>query len=289
MRPVWLSRRARQPSVALGEVAAAVGVDPECLHADRKPGPPRPVERWRCRDLIFEQAPTKDGLRLMQLEVTGRQWARGLGIPVPDIVHHDPARGVLVSRWLNSVSCCGREPTLAALRLADKIQDSMVPQCGPSPSTWRANRVTIVPRAARLILGGLPVAYYLRQRELYNNLAGRAAAHGDYYRRNVLLREFGELAIIDWEHLSMQPRWTDHVRLWSTLTDHTDRELALTYLHEKVPSDDRWHLSVVVRYLTCRLLGENLAAPSRYRSVDDLAHARRMLKEGEQVARSLER
>lgn len=281
------SRRRGQPSAALLEAVATIGANPDCLRRERKPGPPRPVERWRCADLVLEDALTSDGSRLLQLEVAGRHWARSIGIPAPDVVHHDPKGGVLVSRWLTARSCRGKEPTLAALAVADQICGSELPPSSPEPSTWRGKRLTSVPRVARLVLGAMPVHHYLKQREAYNSLHNRAAAHGDYYRRNVLLHGSGDLSIVDWEHLSLYPRWTDHVRLWSTLTESTDRQLVLEHLNENVPSWDQRHLSVVMKYLTCRLLGENLAAPNRYRNADDLAHARRMIEEGEEVARSL--
>lgn len=276
------------PPPPLAAAARALDVDPGALRRQRKPGPPRPVERWRCGDLLFDYASTSEGRRLMKLEVHGRQWAVGIDVPVPPVLLYDQDGSVLVSRWISGSSCGGAEPTAESLRVAERVAHAERPRFGPQASTWRASRASLPLRSARLVAGGLPVRRYMQQRELYAALALKDVAHGDFYRRNVLVSATGDVAVIDWEHLSVQPRWTDHVRLWSTLTDANDRRVVLLHINRSAPAREHSHLAIVVRYLTLRLLGENLAAASRYRDPADLVHARHMVHEGEQLARSME-
>lgn len=261
----------------------AAGADPDALPEAVKPGPPRPVRRWVDDTLVVDVAASEAGRRLVRLEVEGRRWAEAAGVPVPTVHAAAPDGSWLVGARAPGVSCRGAEAVGAALEAADRIAACAAPLPAEPPSTWRADRRTLAVRVARSVVGGLPLLRFRAARAEAAALADRGPGHGDLYRRNVLAAG-PDVRVIDWEFLGDHPRWTDHVRLWSTLTDPADRATALGRIEASVPTAQHPHLAVLVRHLTLRLLAENLASPQRQRNEDDLGHARGMVSEGEDLA-----
>ncbi|PKW26712.1 phosphotransferase [Phycicoccus duodecadis] len=261
----------------------AAGADPDALSEAVKPGPPRPVRRWVDDTLVVDLAASEAGRRLVRLEVDGRRWATAAGVPVPAVHGAAPDGSWLVGARAPGTSCRGAEAVGAALDAADRIAACPAPLPAEAPSTWRADRRTLAVRVVRSVAGGLPIPRFRAARAAAAGLADRVPGHGDLYRRNVLA-DGADVLVIDWEFLGGHPRWTDHVRLWSTLTDPADRAVALRRIEGSVPTSGHPHVAVLVRHLTLRLLAENLASPVRQRNGDDLAHARRMVGEGEDLA-----
>lgn len=265
---------------------ASVDVDPDVLEEVRKPGPPRPIRRWRGADVLVDVATSEHGRRLVGLEVEGRAWARAAGVPVPAVHAVGPGGGWMVGARAHGVSCRGPGAVRAALDAADRIAACSTPRPALAPSTWSGDRRTLPVRVARSVVGGLPLRRFREARAAAHGLTDLVSGHGDLYRRNVIA-DGDDIRIIDWEFLDAHPRWSDHVRLWSTLTDPADRAVAIGHLEDVVPVDGHRHLAVLVRHLTLRLLAENVAAPPRHRSSDDLAHARAMVVEGEELAHQI--
>lgn len=267
-------------------VLASLGVDPVVLEEIRKPGPPRPIRRWWCADVLVDLATSEHGRRLVRLEVEGRAWAAGAGVPVPGVHAADPDGRWMVGARAHGVSCRGPGAVRAALDAADRVAACSAPRPALAPSTWSGDRRTLPARVARSLLGGLPIRRFREARAAARALTDVASGHGDLYRRNVIADQ-DDISVIDWEFLGPHPRWSDHVRLWSTLTDTADRTLAVGHLEDVVPLSGHPQLAVLVRHLTLRLLAENVAAPPRHRNSADLAHARAMVREGEELARRI--
>lgn len=263
------------------------GHDPEALVETAKPGPLRPVRRWAGTGLVVDVARAEEGRRLIALEVAGRRWAAVAGVDVPPVLAVGPRDAWMVSVRAPGVSCRGAEAVRAGLAAADLVAGCSAPLPDVPATTWTGDRRTLVARVLRSAAGGLPIRRFLDARAGAARLRDLAPGHGDLYRRNVLA-DGPRVSVIDWEFLAEHPRWTDHVRLWSTLTDPADRSVAVAHLDAAVPPSEHPHLATLVRHLTLRLLAENLAAPRSRRSSDDLAHARRMVAEGEELARRLE-
>lgn len=262
------------------------GHDPDALLEAVKPGPPRPVSRWVGEAVLVDVARSADGRRLVALEVAGRRWAGHAGVVVPAVLAVDDDGAWMVSERAGGTSCRGPAAVRAGLEAADRIAACDVPLPELPSSAWTGDRRTFAARVLRSVAGGLPVRRFRDARAAAAGLTALGPGHGDLYRRNVLA-DGGRVSVIDWEFLGTHPRWTDHVRLWSTLTDPEDRAVAVAHLDAAVPVAEHPHLAALVRHLTLRLLAENLAAPRRQRDADDLAHARTMVGEGEALARRL--
>jgi aminoglycoside phosphotransferase len=253
----------------------------------RKPGPARPVQRWSGDAVVVDVAVGDEGRRLIRLEADGRRWATTHGVPTPPLLGVADDASWLVTRRVRGTSCRGERAVRAAMTVADAIARAPAPVSPVAATVWRGTRATLAQRAARSVAAGLPVHAYRRARAAVAELDEHATAHGDLYRRNVITTDGARVWVIDWEFLGSHPRWTDHLRLWSTLTDPVDREIALGHVLTSVSRSDQEHVAVLIRYLTLRLLAENLAAARRWRNADDVEHARRMVAEGEAVARQL--
>ncbi|NHA66594.1 phosphotransferase [Phycicoccus flavus] len=268
------------------DVAAAVraaGPDPDGLREVRKPGPPRPVRRWTGDTVLLDLATSAEGRRLVAAEVAGRRWAAEAGVPVPAVLAVGAGDGWMLTARAPGVSCRGAGAVRAALAAADAVAACRAPLPTVPASTWRGDQRTLVARVARSAVGGLPLRRFRAARAAAAALTDQAPGHGDLYRRNVLA-DGDRVSVVDWEFLSTHPRWTDHVRLWSTLTDPADRAVAVAHLEAVVPAAAHGHLAVLVRHLSLRLLAENLAAPPAERNSDDVDHARRVVPEGERLA-----
>lgn len=265
------------------QALASVGVDPAALEEVRKPGPPRPIRRWRGAEVLVDVATSEHGRRLVGLEVEGRSWAHAAGVPVPAVHAVGPGGGWMVGERADGVSCRGSGAVLAALDAADRVAACSAARPAIAPSTWSGDRRTLPVRVARSVVGGLPLRRFREARAAAYALTDVVSGHGDLYRRNVIA-DGDDIRVIDWEFLGAHPRWSDHVRLWSTLTDPADRAVAVGHLEDVVPAAGHHHLAVLVRHLTLRLLAENVAAPPRHRSSDDVDHARAMVLEGEELA-----
>lgn len=279
----------------LGVALRLLGVDADALRPAPPGAVPRPITRWLAAGntgrLLVEVAHDHEGRRRLSCETSGRAWAREAGVPTPPVVASAPSGG-----WLVSVLGGSARPDEAwveeAFGLADRIQTAVRPPLDPTRSTWRAPARSRTARVTRAVLGGVPPVRFRQARRDYEALGDRAACHGDFYHRNLVGLDNpvglpGRCAVVDWEFLGTAPRFTDHVRLWSVLTDDLLRARTFDRLVGGRGAEERLHLGVVVAWLGLRLLAENLAAPVARRSTADLAHARRVADESIELARWL--
>lgn len=242
-----------------------------------KPGPPTPLRSFRSSDEVLTIAVTHSGRDRLTVEREAREWAQRCGIPVPTVRAAAPDDRWMVADYVTAGTPEGSRYVLAALDVADEIASQTAPTLTRPAAEWKGSRRTLVNRLLRQARGGLSLRDLRDAKADLTTLTDMTVAHGDLYRRNVLADPTGGVRIIDWEFVGAAPRFTDHVRLWSTLRQPQDREMAWDRITAGLAAADRRHLAVVVRYLVLRLLGENLAAPPDQRDADDLAHARLMV------------
>lgn len=247
----------------------------------------RPVSRLTGSGLVVDLALDDRGRRLNLLEVHGRTWARARGLPTPDVLAHDGAGRWLLARQLDIQPASGHDYVHAASALAARIAGSSPPRGGPPPTSWRAPRRTIVLRAARMRAAGMSLTSFRAVRRAASALPTGPVAHNDYTYRNVLHLAAGGLCLVDWEYLGPAPRYTDELRLWTTLRREDDRQLLMELLLRRADKGQRSHIGLLSLWLSLRLRAENVAAPRPDRDPADAAHAAEVLVEAKRIAREL--
>lgn len=252
-----------------------------------KAGPPTPLRSFLSPDSVLTVAVDAEGRRLNRVEARCRQWAGAHGIPVPDVLDADPEGAWLLARRVHTHAPEGTAYVHAALDVADRIAGLPAPELDLPASQWRASRASLPARLLRSVAGGLNPLAFVRARRAAAGLTTLATSHGDFYRRNVLADAAGTVSVVDWEFVGSAPQWTDHVRLWSTLRRPDDRRVAWERITSGIGPQDAKHLSILVRWMTLRLLGENLAAPRSQRDADDLRHARVVVAEARSFSAAL--
>ena len=277
-------------SDSLAAALRGQGVDPLTMRPCSKLGPKRPLARLLATsptgEVMIEIALNGEGRRRLLTEAGGRRWASGRGIAVPTVLGLGDA-----GTWFISAAAGAVRPNPAfvesAMRLADRIgEQSTPPDLGELASDWRAPRRTRVLRGARTVLGGVPPRLFAQARAGFRDLPHDRVVHGDFYHRNIV-QNTESYQVVDWEFSGWGPRFSDHLRLWSVLPDKSLRDLVLDRILDGVNRAERRSIGVIALWMSLRLLGENLSAPRRSRSADDLAHARAMLPEAVELARQL--
>ena len=267
----------------------AAAVDRADFTYSPKPGPPTPLRSFFSDDLVLTVAVSDDGRRMNLVEAACRSWAAAHGIGVPTVQASAPDGAWLLAEAVAAQAPEGAGYVNAGLDAADLIAALDPPTLDAPPSGWRGDgsRIDLIVRLGRSLLGRLPVHRFVAARRAAAGLTDLTTSHGDLYRRNVLARSATEVAVIDWEFVGPAPRFTDHVRLWSTLRRAEDRELAWARITTGLDAGQREHLAVLTEWMTLRLLAENLAAPRSQRNKADLAHARRVGKEARRLTAAL--
>lgn len=259
------------------------GGDPQGFSFVPKQGPPTPLRTYMSESSVLTVAVDDQGRRLLALELAWRRWAERTEVPTPTVRGASPSASWLLADRVVPATPAGCDYVHAGLDVADRISSSSVPTLPVLPSSWRASRRGLPIRALRSVAGGLDVRDFRAARSAAADLDDKTCSHGDFYRRNVLNTQHG-VSVVDWEFAGWAPRYTDHLRFWSTLRDERDRDEAWQRISDQA-ADRVQHLRVLAAWMSIRLLAENLAAPVRYRDSDDLAHARTMAQEGRQLLR----
>lgn len=267
------------------EAFKAAGVDQDSYTFVAKPGPPTPLRSFVGVDAILTVAVDDEGRRRNLIERRCREWATGHGINTPAVLDWSPTGAWLLGRRITASAPEGSSYVHAALDAADRIAAAEPPELPVAASRWRASRRSRLGRLVRALQGRLDLVSFVRLRRQVGALADLSTAHGDFYRRNVLSLG-NQVSVVDWEFVGIAPRWTDHVRIWSTLLAPEDRAAAWQRIVAEA-GDDPGHLSVLAQWLACRLLAENLAAPVAQQNPADLAHARRVWIEARSLTASL--
>lgn len=268
----------RAQSRAVKSAFAAGGLDTARFRYWAKPGPPTPLRRFRSPDSVLTVAVTSAGRSRITVERECRQWAAEQGIPVPTVRAAAEDDSWFVADYITAGDPRGSRYVIEGLRVADLISRCTAPHLTAAPANWRGSRRTLPSRVTRQTRGGLSLPRLRRARAAAHSLPDRTLTHGDYYRRNVLA-DSPSVQVVDWEFIGDAPRFTDHLRLWSTLLDPADRRTAWTAITAPLDGEQRQHVAVLGEYLVLRLLGENLAAPTRQRDAVDLNHARAMVRQ----------
>ena len=266
------------PVAAIAAVEAAHGSVKD-LSYHPKPGPPRPLRSFVGSGLVLTTTAFDDGRRLIKLEVEGRQWATANGIQTATVLASDPAGEWILANWVQAQPADGESFVRAAIKTADMIMGADLPKTTVAPSRWEGSNDDRTTRMRRLLLGRLPILAFRQAKAAAEQLTDVRTAHGDFYPRNALPTA-NSVAVIDWEFLAAAPAYTDHLRLWSTLHQRADRQLALRLILADVNSTQWRHICLLGRWLGLRLLAENLSAPNPQRNQIDLAHARVVAREG---------
>lgn len=236
-----------------------------------------------------------EGKRLIAIEVQARRWATGIGLPTPKVLDHAPDYSWMIATWQETRDPVGSDYVRGALRIADTIMAADLPALSVAASEWSGDSANKWQRIYWLTSAGLPLLAWLRARRMAGRLTDFRTAHGDYYRRNVLATSTeapkgfpptGGVSIVDWEFLGAAPAFTDHLRLWSTLREPSDRALALDLIFADASRESWKHLCILAEWLGLRLLAENLSAPKNQRNAKDLAHARIVAREARALGRS---
>lgn len=207
-------------------------------------------------------------------EAASRRVASDAGIAVPAILAVAPAGEWLITDWVEAQPARGEQYVLAALRAADAIMAIPWEARPAIHKTWAAPRAGRVARVARLVAGGMSLRSFREARAAAGLLSVQSLAHGDFYPRNVLHRTSGGVAVVDWEFFGPAPAFTDHIRFWSILKDPGDRAVALESILAGRSPREAAEVGVLARWLTLRLLAENLSAPGAARNEENLDHAR---------------
>jgi Phosphotransferase enzyme family len=272
---------------AIAQSFRQAGLDPAAFVYVPKPGPPTPMRIHVGEDSVFTVALSAEGRRQNLIEHTCREWAAQHGIDCPTVLGF--AR---TGDWLHAERVRAQRPEGSAyvnraLDAADHIARSEPPVLPVPPTQWRAGHLPRLRRTFRGILGGLNIRDFLRSRRAAAELTDLTTCHGDFYRRNVLFRASGQVSIVDWEFVGLAPRWTDHLRIWSTLRRAEDRAESWNRILASCSPSDTGHLDVLMRWLCHRLLAENLAAPRHQRDREDLEHAHRLMAEARSISAEL--
>lgn len=156
------------------------------------------------------------------------------------------------------------------------------PEFNVSTQTWRAGSQGRIRRLARLAASGLSVREFLAARSEAESLLADSTAHGDFYFRNVLNLP-DRVEVVDWEYAGPAPKFTDHLRFWSTIKSDEDRDEALALILDRRSPQERAHIGVLGRWLAFRLFAENVTAPRRWQNAADRQRATAGLRHGREL------
>lgn len=274
------------------------GVAIDDLAEQGKYGVPRPVRRWCTRPpgsgadagahrrIVVELASSDHGRLRLARELHGRRWAEQHGIPTAAVYAAADDGRWLVGDWLSEADSANQSYLESALDAALRIAAAPEPPPGPPPAVWRSSGWARVVRSCRGLLSGPPVAQWWRARRAVAELPRVPVSHGDFYHRNVPMRA-GQACVVDWEYLGAGPRYADLMRMWTILPTRESRDRWLALVLQEVPAADHGTLGLLGRWLTLRLIGENVKAPAAHRNAADTAHARAMLPEAKALADTL--
>ena len=236
------------------------------------------VDYYRDTSHILMVATTDEGLRRLRSEAEGRAWAITVGVSVPEVLAVDQEHGWLISPWIEAHEPEGPQYVRSGLAGADAISKGALVRPATA-STWRARRRDLAVRVTRMAFAGVNLQDFRARRAAAMSLPNSSMAHGDYYVGNVL-RGAEQVFVVDWEFWGPAPKYTDHLRFWSTLRRREDRELAMDLISSAAGSQRR-SLATLAIWLAYRLLAQNASAPPRQRNMGDLEHARRVVREAE--------
>lgn len=246
-------------------------------------GPVKPLATFRADHLVMMVARNDVGRYQNLLESAGRDWASGHSIVTPEILAVDSAGQWLVGMWETTAEPSGADYVTESLRIADQIMVSPAWDPPLPPSTWSASTRGRLGRVRRMVMAGINLKKWLAAREAARQLTDISMSHNDFYFRNVLRTSSDQVVIVDWEFAGLAPRFTDHLRMWSTLKDPKDRELALEMILDDRTSQELEHIGILGRWLTYRVFAENLAVPRKLQNPPDLEHARRGVQHGDDL------
>jgi hypothetical protein len=272
-----------------GLVAAITerGVTPADLQPMGKAGLRRPVARLGADGIVAEIAESDEGRARIRRELWGRSWATRAGLPTAAIHACDPDGGWLVGEWVTAAPIGGERYLDRAVQTAVLIGAAEPPPQGPGAAVWSSPRRAAIVRTARAVAGRMPLRLWWAARAAARALPQVPVAHGDYYHRNVLWRaDRDEVCVIDWEYLGTGPRHGDLLRMWTVLPDRRDRDSLMDRLLSASPPAQHREIATLGLWLALRLLGENVKSPRTDRNAADLAHARSILPEARELART---
>lgn len=240
-----------------------------------KPGPPRPVERWRATMIVGgESAPVlvavavgDEAAQRVRHECAARSWARRNGVSVPVVLAE--GRDWMVSQLVDVTDSVGADYVDEALRSAALIRAAAEPPPA-AVSSWQGSRRDRAQRLVRALIGHLPLKEFFRVREEAAKLQADVWVHGDYSSSNVMNSDTG-IRVIDWEFAGLGIWGTDEIRLWSTMEHLPDRERLMTRFIDTLPAERHRDTGVLMHWLALRQLAENLAAPRRYQNPENIA------------------
>ncbi len=240
-----------------------------------KPGPPRPVQRWRATMIVDgESAPVlvavavgDEAAQRVRHECAARSWATQNGVSVPVVLAE--GRDWMASQLVDVTESEGADYIDQALRAAAMIRGAISPPPA-AVSAWQGSRRDRAQRLVRALIGHLPLREFFRVREEAASLPTDVWVHGDFSNANVMNSSEG-VRIIDWEFAGPGIWGTDEIRLWSNLEYLQDREHLMTQFIDDLPVERRRDTGVLMHWLALRQLAENLAAPRRYQNPENIA------------------
>lgn len=270
-----LARSVRPPVISAStDWRRAVHTDPAPVPFD-KPGPPRPVQRWRATmtvdgaqvPVLVAVAIGEEATRRVKHECTARSWATENGITVPEVLAEGP--DWMASQLVELTDSEGTEYVDAGLRAAALIRAAGDPPPA-AVSAWEGSSRNRAQRLVRALIGHLPLREFFRVRAEAANLPAEVWVHGDFSSSNVMNSDTG-IRVIDWEFAGPGVWGTDEIRLWSTMERLADRERLMTHFIDDLPRDRRRDTGILLHWLALRQLAENLAAPRRYQNSENIA------------------
>ncbi|GAB4003840.1 phosphotransferase family protein [Nocardioides ultimimeridianus] len=204
----------------------------------------------------------RDRVRIAR-EVAGRAWAVRNGIPTAEVVAADPEARWLVSRRVDDVPGESTAYVEAALEASLRIHAAPPPDfVADTGGAWRAPRWSAPLRVARLVHAGIDPRAFVAARQAVADQEGTVTVHNDFHRGNVLHpADGGGVVVIDWELITLGPRYTDMVQL---VVDITEPSLALDAwerLLDAVAGPERRAVAQLLDWLAVRTYASDLSSP----------------------------
>ena len=155
------------------------------------------------------------------------QWARRLGIPVPEVLDHERDHRWLLVRRVGDDEVYGPDYVDQAVDIATRLARATEPPPEGSPRSRRGSRHDLVQRAARAVASPLRIGEFRRVRRDVDDLLPGQWAHGDFHVANVLSDGGRSVVLIDFEYVGAGPSGLDLTTLWPDLPDQADRDRLL--------------------------------------------------------------
>lgn len=215
--------------------------------------------------VIIVRANDANGRQRNRLEVYGREWAAGQGVPVPRVVDHDPNGSWMVTERVQTLPPTGADYVDIAMESAQRIEAGEPPRPVEPATTWRhPNRWRTPLRAFQLASAGISPLLFIHARRSAAALPSVVPSHFDYHPGNVLHSSADAPAatIIDFEYLRMGPRYADAIRLFTTLESHADAAYGVDWLLQRTPRSEWPGISAQLRWLALRPLAELITVES---------------------------